>query len=145
MITGIAVVAGLALLLVGMLHVVWAASPWPLGTRAQFAEVIVGRPAGEELPAVFATLSVVVGVLLAAGAYLVVAEAGLVPGVLGDGWIAAGTWVVAAVLLVRGVYGLVESGLGLSVAEATYRRLDLRAYSPLCLVLGALTAVVALA
>lgn len=138
-----AVLAGTALAVIGGLHVLWAATPWPLPSRADLARDVVGRRS-EDLPPIFAPLSVLVGVLLVAAAYLVVAEAAVLPAVPSSGLVTAGTWAVAAVLALRGVAGFVDSGLGVSQAPPTYRRLDVRVYSPLCLVLALLIAVVAL-
>lgn len=140
-----AAVAGVVLAAIGVLHVMWAGTSWPLSDRGEFAVKVVGRPMGEALPRVFATLAVAVGGLLVAAGYLVAARAGLLPDPVGGRWTTAGVWAVAGVLLVRGGYGLAESGLRLGVAEAAYRRLDLRVYSPLCLLLGGMTAAVALA
>jgi hypothetical protein len=51
---------------------------------------------------------------------------------LGASWVAPiGTWVVAGVLLVRGVGGVVDSLI--ASEPSTFVRLNLRDYSPLCL------------
>jgi hypothetical protein len=137
---GAAVVVALGM--IAVLHACWAYSSWPLASRRDFAEVVVGRPSGV-LPNGFAALSVAVAVLLAAAAYLVAARAGLLSSGLPAWMVAAGTTTVAAVLLVSGVGGLIQSGFGLGDSPERYRRLDLRLYSPLCLALAVLTALVA--
>ena len=134
-------VAGFALAVIGAFHVSWVRSPWPCGSRQELARNVVGRPDGD-LPPIFAPLSILVAAMLGVAAHLVAAKADLVPAGLPDGLVSAGAWGVAAVLFVRGVAGLVQSGLELGDAPARYRSLDLRVYSPLCLALAALIVVV---
>ncbi|MCD0447536.1 DUF3995 domain-containing protein [Glycomyces sp. A-F 0318] len=140
----LAATTGVVLVLIGALHVVWAFSPWPLATREALARNVVGRPDGTLPLGFFVPASFAVAAALAAAAYLVAAAADVLPAVLPDVLVTVGVWGVAAVLLGRGVWGLAESGLRLGAAPATYRRLDLRYYSPLCLALGASAAAVAL-
>jgi hypothetical protein len=136
--TGTAVSAALAA--TGGLHAVWARSPWPLATRAQFADAVIG--VGEERVPGPAACVAVAG-LLGAASYLVGARAGALPAA-GPRWLRrTGTGVVAGVLLARGAAGPVV----FARIERTerFRRLDRRYYSPLCLALGAGAAVVAAA
>lgn len=129
-------VTATVLTLVGVLHVVWMFSPWPLRTREEFASRVVGV-AVEKLPSGPATGAV--AVLLGLAAYLVAGRAGVVP-VPGPHWLAAvGTGGVAAVFLLRGAGGLVVS----SRQDTEFARLDQRIYSPLCLVLAACCGTVA--
>ena len=117
-----------------VLHGVWAFSPWPLESRARYAEVLVGV-AEEKLPSAKATLGV--AGLLSAATSLVLMRADVVPRV-GPEWLPRwGVRVLAAILLLRGVAGLVVSGFGRGNAPEAFRRLDLRVYSPLCLALAA--------
>ena len=116
-------------------------SPWPCATRQDLARNVVGRPEGD-LPPIFVPLSILVGALLGVAAHLVAAKADVVPAGLPDGLVTAGAWGVAVVLLLRGAAGLVQAALELGHAPLRYRYLDLRVYSPLCLVLGALVVVV---
>jgi hypothetical protein len=134
-------VVGLALVVIGALHVLWVYSPWPCRTRDELARNVVGRPTGD-LPAIFAPLSVLVAALLVAAAHVVAATAGIVPSFLPDVVVSVGAAGVAVVLGTRGVAGLAQSGLGLGEAPARYRHLDVRVYSPLCLALTALVLVV---
>lgn len=139
-----AVLAAVTLLVIGVLHVVWAATPWPLPSRRDLAVKVVGRTGGD-LPPIFTPLTVLVGVLLVGAAGLTAARAGLLD-VPGPEWLpAAGAWSVGAVLGLRGVAGLADSGLGVSEAPAAYRTLDVRYYSTLCLALAALVLAVAVA
>lgn len=117
-----------ALLVVAAVHGYWAlGGHWPARERALLAETVVGP--GQPMPGAAATWSVAV---------LLVAAAAIVLGTgLGTGiWLfRAGALVVGAVLLVRGVAGLYLSGV--ANRESTFARLDLRIYSPLCLLLAA--------
>jgi len=133
-------VAAAALLVIGAFHVLWVRSSWPFATRHEFVRNLGGRADGE-LPATFALQSLGVAALLVAAAFLVAAKADLVPGGIPSGLITVGAWGVTAVLSVRGLAGLVQSGLEIGDAPARYRYLDLRVYSPLCFVLSALIVV----
>lgn len=133
-----------ALLVIAVLHAVWIVSPWPLATPADLARDVVGRSDGSLPRALFVPATLGVVAALVAAAWLVAIDGDLLSAPLSGRVAGLGTWGVAVVLLGRGVLGLVESGLRLGDHPASYRRLDLRFYSPLCLVLGALTAAVAL-
>ncbi|GAA2837327.1 DUF3995 domain-containing protein [Kitasatospora sp. CM 4170] len=135
-----AVVAGV-LAGVGVLHAVWAVSPWPMRTPAELADAVVGR--GDEMPPPAACLAVAGA--LGAAAYLVGAEAGVLPAAGPARVRRAGVRTVSAVLLARGTGGLLVSALGLGEQSARFRRLDARYYSPLCLALGAGAGAVAVA
>ncbi|MFC9326770.1 DUF3995 domain-containing protein [Kitasatospora sp. NPDC057015] len=138
--TGAAVATALAV--TGALHAVWAATPWPLRTEAEFADAVVGVGA-EGLPSAAACLAVAGA--LGSAAYLVGARAGVLPAA-GPGWLrTAGTGTVAAVLLARGAAGPLLFGSGRVERTERFRRLDRRYYSPLCLALGAGAGVVAAA
>jgi hypothetical protein len=117
------------------LHVLWAVGiSWPASSKAQLAEAF-GFTA-DTLPPPPAIL-VVAGLLLAA-ALLVSARAGLFRVRIPDWMAGVGTWTVAVVLLGRALMGLGSIGM-----DEVAARLDVALYSPLCLVLGALTVVVA--
>ena len=133
-------VAAAALLVIGAFHVVWVRSSWPFATRREFVRNLGGRRDGE-LPTTFALQSLGVAVLLGAAAFLVGAKADLIPGGIPTTLITVGAWGVAAVLTVRGIAGLVQSGFELSDSPERYRFFDLRVYSPVCLVLSALIVV----
>ncbi|WP_395296399.1 DUF3995 domain-containing protein [Kitasatospora hibisci] len=135
-----AVVAG-ALAGAGVLHAVWAVSPWPLRTSAELADAVVGR--GDRMPSAAACLAVAGA--LGVAAYLVGAEAGVLPAAGPARVRRAGVRTVSAVLLARGAGGLLLSGLGSGGRSARFRRLDVRAYSPLCLALGGGAGAVAVA
>ncbi|MEV7772423.1 DUF3995 domain-containing protein [Kitasatospora sp. NPDC086791] len=116
----------------GALHAVWAVTPWPLRTPEEFADTVVG--AGEGVPP--AAACVAVAGMLGAAAYLVGAEAGVLPGVGPARVRRAGVRTVAGVLLARGVGGPALFGGAVERSER-FRRLDRRYYAPLCVALGA--------
>ena len=127
-----AVVMG-ALLLIGLLHGVWAVSTWPLSGREDFARLVVGVEV-KDLPS--AGMTAGVALLLLVAGYLVGAVAGLLPRV-GPNWLGRlGVGVVAGVLLLRGVGGLAADLFSPGYAPADFVRLDRIVYSPLCVVLG---------
>ncbi|WP_161962430.1 DUF3995 domain-containing protein [Nocardioides speluncae] len=140
----VGIVAALALVVIAVFHVVWVVSPWPLATREELARNVVGRADGSLPLGFFVPASIGVAAALGFAAYLVSVQAGAVSSSLSEDLVRLGTWGCAAVLLGRGGWGLLESGLKLGNAPASYRRLDLICYSPLCLVLGGLIALVAL-
>lgn len=134
--TVLALVTALVLLVLGILHVVWMFSPWPLRTREDFARRVVDVPV-DRLPS--RPLTAAVAIALGLAAYLVVGRADVV-GVPGPGWVpVVGTAGVAAVLLLRGAGGLAVS----TRKDTEFARLDVRVYSPLCLTLAAAAALVA--
>lgn len=122
----LAVVAGL--------HVIWAASPWPFATRAEFARTIVGVQV-EQSPG--PVLSLLVAGTLFAGTAGVLIGAGLLRIAVPDRFVRVGLWALAGVLGLRGVVGLLTSATDLAPAPWVYQRLDLMIYSPLCLLLAA--------
>ncbi|GAA2226716.1 hypothetical protein GCM10010430_02350 [Kitasatospora cystarginea] len=138
-----AVVAG-ALGAVGALHAVWVRTPWPMGSPAEFADAVAGVGVDRlPTPAMCAEVAVALG----AASYLVGARAGVLPSAGPRRLRTAGAGTVAAVLLARGVGGLLLFGTAESgrrfVRGERFVRLDRRYYSPLCLALGAGAALVA--
>ena len=131
----IAAAAAAALMgVAGLVHAFWAVGGvWPGSDEQSLAKAVVG-PKQESMPGMAACFAVTA--LLSAAAGIVVARAELLD-LPGPGWIVTtGSWVVAGALAARGLVGLVTSlraGTG-----QTYHRLDLRIYSPLCLVIAAL-------
>ncbi|CUU60576.1 Protein of unknown function (DUF3995) [Parafrankia irregularis] len=135
-------VAGVGLALAGFLHCVWVFSTWPLSSRDEYARVVVGVE--DETRAPSAPLTLTVALLLLTASYLVAARSDLMPSG-GPAWITdVGAWVIAVVLLIRGIGGLVVSGFGLGEMPPEFARWNLRIYSPLCLVLGVLATACAL-
>ncbi len=118
-------------------HAAWATgSTWPASGPDELADLVVGR---RPFPSPALTWGVTG--LLGAATGLTAARAGLVPSPRrARRPVRLGADVVAAVLLARGVTGLVSSAAGIGQRTPAFRRWDLRLYSPLCLVLGLLTA-----
>ena len=119
------VLAGLA-----GLHVAWGlGSSFPLASRDELADAVVGAPT---VPPPVACFSVAVA-LAAASALAADLSIGSV------GVRRAGRGVVAGVLTTRGSLGLLGRTdlLSPTSTSARFRRLDRRAYSPLCLALAA--------
>jgi len=118
---------------IAALHAAWALGwRWPGGSDKAFAERVVGTG---ELPPEWATWAV--AGLLASSAGMIRATARGSDSTI----LRAGSWTVAGVLLARGAGGLTASVAG--GLDSVYARLDVAVYSPLCLVLGAGTALVA--
>ncbi|MFG3049624.1 DUF3995 domain-containing protein [Kitasatospora sp. NPDC048239] len=137
-VTGAAVAGVLAA--TGALHAVWTVTPWPARTPEEFADTVIGT--GDTVPPVAACLAV--AGLLGTAAYLVGAEAGVLPAAGAKRVRRAGVRTVAGVLLARGAAGPLLFG-GLTERTERFKRLNARYYSPLCLALGAGAAVVAAA
>ncbi|AQT76098.1 DUF3995 domain-containing protein [Streptomyces sp. fd1-xmd] len=135
-----AVVAAGGLAAAAALHVVWIRSPWPLGSPAELAEVVVGTDQ-EGLPPAAATAAVAGLLAAASGTVLACARPDSALGRARP--VRAGLWAVSAVLAARGLGGLVVSGLDLQQTPARYTAMDLRVYSPLCIALSSLTGYVA--
>ncbi|MFJ6616299.1 DUF3995 domain-containing protein [Kitasatospora sp. NPDC091335] len=131
-------VVAAALAATGVLHAVWAVTPWPFGSAEEFADSVVGQ--GDGVPPAAACLAVAGA--LGAGAYLVGSEAGVLPAVGPRRLRRAGVRTVAGVLLARGVAGPVLFGR-VDERSERFRRLNARYYSPLCVALGAGAAAVA--
>ncbi len=132
-----AIIAASAFGAIGVLHAVWAVGgTWPFTDKETLSETVWGAPAST-FPSPAATLAVTV--LLGIAALLVTGQAGMWGARVVPGWMfSVGTWGVAAVLLMRALYGLTSIG-----SDSTNASWDLALYSPLCLVLALLCAVVA--
>jgi hypothetical protein len=152
-------VATVGLAAAGALHVLWASgSTWPAADAEALADVVIGRVPPEGRPdgdggdrgsggadrslMPGAAASVAVAGLLGAAAALTAGASGLVPlpGRRTKDLAQLGGRVAAGVLLARGSGGLVLSSFGLGGASERFHRWNLRLYSPLCLGLGAATA-----
>jgi Protein of unknown function (DUF3995) len=118
-----------SLLFLAAVHANWATgSAWPAHDRAALARAVIGA---ENLPGTAACIAV---------ASLLALASALVAGWPRDGsqLQRAGAAGVAFVLLARGAAGL--SGVMPQERSPIFKRWNRRAYSPLCLALGALAA-----
>lgn len=132
-----AIVAGTLFGVIAGLHGLWATGiTWPFGDKEALSETVFGAPASM-FPSPAATMAVTV--LLAAAAMLVTGRVGLWGARMPQWVFSAGTWAVAAVLFLRAAfYGPAAIG-----SDAINRSWELALYTPLCLVLALLCAVVA--
>ena len=125
---------------IAALHARWAlGSPWPAASERQLAEAVLSSSERDKLdgglPPAPATWLVAVALLAAAGTVRTAAAGTHSRALRGA------AWGVSAVLLARGV-AYIPSDLNGGLDD-NYQRLDLTIYSPLCLALGAATALVA--
>ncbi|WP_022887379.1 DUF3995 domain-containing protein [Glaciibacter superstes] len=117
---------------IGLAHVAWGrGSSWPMQTRAELADAVVGSPVAPDPPECYAVAGA------AAVAAAVVAGAG------GSGRLATlARWGIVAVLATRGLAGgrVAVSALGLPEPSQRFIDLDNTVYRPLCFTLAAGTA-----
>lgn len=118
---------------IGALHAAWGAgiTKWPGTDARSLAEKVVG---GSTFPS-SAACYVVAGLLATGSALCVLRNRTTDPNLFALSHL--GTSTVGSVLLLRGVGGLLASGLGLGSQTAAFRQSNLLLYSPLCIVLGA--------
>jgi hypothetical protein len=127
--------AATTLLGIGVLHAAWGAgSSWPMDTRAELSDAVLGAQ-GLQRGGAMASFGV-------AGTLGVAAAAVAGWPRQADSLRRVAVMGVAVVLAARGGLGLAgRTDLVSPVSTgARFRRLDRRAYSPLCLALAALTA-----
>ncbi|MBY0279239.1 DUF3995 domain-containing protein [Candidatus Binatia bacterium] len=136
--TTLAIALATVFAVLALLHVHWAAGGRS-GWRAVIPEV-GGRPAF--VPGTGVTL--VVAALLAACSGLVVVAAGLVATPVPGRWIERALLALALVLTVRAIGDFRLVGFTKRVRGTRFARLDDRFFSPLCLLLAAGVAAVAL-
>ena len=112
---------------IGVLHLAWSRTPWPAADFRTLSDHVYG---GSAMPG--KTPCIVVGTGLLAGAYCLLAEADTVPEIAPHPLFRFGVWALTVLLLARAL-----AGPALSLRGAPqFRRLNLLAYSPLCLALG---------
>lgn len=117
-------------------HLLWGlGSSWPLRSREALARTVGGTP-GAVVPGLGAC-GAVAGALAAAGGLTVSRVATADRARIPTGVSHLGVRVVSGVLALRGAFGFAQSGLSPNSVTPEFRRLDLTAYSPLCLVLAA--------
>ncbi|MFF8289746.1 DUF3995 domain-containing protein [Streptomyces sp. NPDC016309] len=123
---------------VGLLHFVWAFSPWPWSDPVTFTRTVGGTDDGR-MPR--ALDSMLVGAALIGAGVLTLMVNGTIPGV-GPDWLQlTGMFGFALVMFVRGAGGyLMNSG-----APPEFQRWNSVLYSPLCLLLCLLSLIVAVA
>ncbi|MDQ0840669.1 hypothetical protein QFZ68_000349 [Streptomyces sp. V1I6] len=136
--TAVPAVLTIVLMAIGLLHFIWAFSPWPMKDAMTFTRTIGGSDDGEMPPG---PSTVLVGLALVGGAVLTLMVNESVPAI-GPDWLRlVGMYGLTVVLLARGLGGyFMNSG-----AASEFQRLNTFLYSPLCVALAALSGTVAVA
>lgn len=136
--TVIPVVLTIVLIAIGLLHFIWAFSPWPMKDAMTFTKTIGGSDDGR-MPS--APSTVLVGLALIGGAVLTLMVNESIPAI-GPNWLQLlGMYGLTAVLLARGLGGyFMNSG-----AAAEFQQWNTVLYSPLCVVLACMGGTVAVA
>ncbi|MDG9714867.1 DUF3995 domain-containing protein [Streptomyces sp. DH10] len=128
----------IALTAIGLLHFIWAFSPWPMKDAMTFTKTIGGSDDGEMPPK---PSTVLVGLALIGGAVLTLMVNESIPAVGPDRLRLAGMYGLTVVLLARGLGGyFMNPG-----AASEFQRWNTVLYSPLCMALAALSGIVAVA
>lgn len=128
-----------ALTLIAALHVYWGiGGVWPGTDRSSCAKAVVGVDA---MPSAFAALAV--AAMLVAAALVVLALGGVYAAPVDGPRLAGASLFIALVFFGRGVLGFTPWWRRLT-PEMPFARLDLRYYSPLCLLLGTGIAILAI-
>ena len=122
-----AVTTAALLAAIGLLHLAWSRIPWPAADFRTLSDHVYG---GGAMPGKGPCVAVGSGLL--AAAYCLLAETGTVPEIAPHPLFRFGIWALTALLLARALVGPALSLRG----TPQFRRWNLLAYSPLCLVLG---------
>lgn len=134
--------ASALLLVVAASHVYWAVGgTWPADDSESLARAVMG-PTSAKMAPWWASLAVAAA--LGLGAALVLGRAGLIDLGLPDLLVRLGVWGLSGVFLLRAVGGFVLSGFIRARKPDVFSHLDAVIYSPLCLTIAALSALVAL-
>jgi hypothetical protein len=137
-----AALAAGAFLSIAALHAYWAlGGVWPGHDEDSLARTVVGGAPGMRFPGRGATWAVVV-VLLAAAA-IALGAGGVVALPAPAAAVRGAALLGAAVLLLRGLLGFVDTRLRPATVGSPFARLNVVLYSPLCLVLALLLALAA--
>ena len=133
-----AIVAGILYLAIAGLHAYWAlGGAWPGRDPDSLHRMVVGGPSGQYSPGPLATW--MVAAILVGAAATVLGGAGLIPTPIPGAWLRTTALVGAAVLILRGLEGFVDTRLRPSTVGGPFARLNVRLYSPLCLFLALCT------
>ncbi|WP_369395182.1 DUF3995 domain-containing protein [Streptomyces sp. CG1] len=125
------------LVAVGVLHFIWAVTPWPFKDKVAFTKALLGNASGTMPPP---ALSALVAVALLGGGVVTLMTVGTIPSVGPDWLCVAGSYGLTLVMLGRGIGGyFLNSG-----AASEFQRLNSKVYSPLCIALGLMSVAVAI-
>lgn len=132
-----AVGAAAAFLAIAALHAYWALGGcWPGRDPEGLARAVVGGPPGMRFPGRAATWAVVAVLLVAAAVALAVAGVVALP--VPATLVRAAALGGVAVLALRGLVGFADTRLRPHTVGSRFATLNVRLYSPLCLLLAAL-------
>jgi hypothetical protein len=138
----LALVLAVALVAIATLHVYWGIGGiWPGTDGASCARAVVGFKGIHEMPSPAASFAVAAMIITAA--LVALALSGVIASPFDRLPLAGAALFIALVFLGRGVAGFTPAWRRLA-CEMPFARLDVRYYSPLCLVLGAGFAVLAI-
>ncbi len=133
------VVVAMGYLAIAGLHAYWALGGfWPGTDRETLHRTVVGGAPGRNSPGPIATW--IVAALLVGAALTVLGAAGLLPSPVSRAWLRSAALVGAGVLAVRGLAGFFDTRLRPATVGGDFARLNVRLYSPLCLMLALSTA-----
>jgi hypothetical protein len=138
----LAFVLSFVLLLITALHVYWAiGGVWPGRDRTSCAHAVVGFRDVDEMPTTFASFAIAACLCLAT--LWPLALIGLFASPFAPEGLAATSLLIGLVFLGRGIAGFTPWWRRLA-PEQPFARLDVRYYSPLCLLIGLGFAVLAI-
>ncbi len=128
-----AIVACVVLTVIAGIHIYWGlGGRWPGTDEETLARKVVG---GSRMPGLVPCFVVAV-LLFASGGLLAVARGWIT--LEPAWWISVGPWVVVGVLACRGVGGFFAYRIRPELRGTPFESLNLRIYSPLCVVLAGL-------
>jgi len=127
----IAAAAGIALLAVGIAHLLWSVGiMWPIRDEQLLARTVAGFPGVERMPAKWKSFGVAVAAFIACVIAFSVADP-----VAGGATLTLLAAATGLVFLARGAIGYTAWWAARTPTEP-FRTLDRKNYSPLCLALG---------
>jgi hypothetical protein len=141
-VTLLALVLAAILVLIAALHVYWGIGGiWPGSDQKSCAHAVVGFAGVETMPSASAAFAV--AAMIIASALIVLALGDVFASPFDHIQLAGAALFIALVFLGRGIAGFTPAWRRLT-PEVPFARLDVRYYSPLCLVLGAGVAILAI-
>jgi hypothetical protein len=135
--TLIAILAAAILFSISVLHFYWAfGGHWPGTDANSLAQTVVGGAGNTPMPSSLACTVVAVGLLMAA--WITLAAQDIAPPVFSGAVNRVAAFALATALGLRGAGGFLETRLRPEIQGSPYARLNVRLYSPLCLMLAGL-------
>ncbi len=135
-----AIAAAVVYLAIAGVHAYWALGGlWPGTDPDSLHRTVIGGAPGRHSPGPVATW--IVAVILVGAALSVLGGAGLLPSPVPRAWLRSAALLGAGLLVLRGLEGFVDTRLRPETVGGEFARLNVRLYSPLCLMLAICTAV----